>query len=699
MRSRWISTIRTRLARVPSRPGPVPSRLGRVPSGFGRLSPKLGRISGEAWLAILAMLVSFGVAVWWLSQDTRVPDWDSGLHMIDAWTVHAQWASSEWLKPFTDFNNYPPLVHIVGALGIFAGGLHTASIVLANNIVFLPLLVGGCYGVGTLAYGRRAGLLAAIFALGTPMFASEMHEFLIDPAEAALVAASVWAILASRRFERVGYSALAALLCSLGMLSKQTFPLFVAGLIVVVLLRGGWRNWRGLGAFLLVGALLASPWYLEHFSQLHALTTASTAGGTAGAGAATANQGITPYRYSGANYAWYFWDLLNHQLLVPMTLLVAIGAATALWRFARHRDPNDLTPELIGGALVSFLGMTYITLKDPRYTLPALVYLAVLGTGWIATVRPRRRRWWTALVVAIAGINFVAVSFGVGSDVFIRLPGASPTTNDTLVEARYVTFYSPDGWLRGGPVHDGDLQSLFDGLKRLGVQQIEFDGGSTNTVDFTNAGLAWFAMVAGLYAPPLDNLPAMGPHDAFVLRRAIQPGDPPPCQRLNDGSGVYVELGNPLRFPFEETTWICPGRVPPTYRRTAPLPEVLTHNITGEPRVQLLAVMRAMRRQGIDTVEFDAVSSYSSFSDTIGLQRLAAVAGLKVPATYAPQTLGPRQAFMLRHIPVVGDPPPCERFPDGSGLYIVLGNPVIPFNSYNFYCPLRSPPFYHRAGG
>jgi 4-amino-4-deoxy-L-arabinose transferase-like glycosyltransferase len=179
MRSRWISTIRTRLARVPS-------RLGRTPSRFGRLSPKLGRISREAWLAILAMLVSFGVAVWWLSQDTRVPDWDSGLHMIDAWTVHAQWASGEWLKPFTDFNNYPPLVHIVGALGIFAGGLHTASIVLANNIVFLPLLVGGCYGVGTLAYGRRAGLLAAIFALGTPMIASEMHEFPIDPFAALL---------------------------------------------------------------------------------------------------------------------------------------------------------------------------------------------------------------------------------------------------------------------------------------------------------------------------------------------------------------------------------------------------------------------------------------------------------------------------------------------------------------------------------
>ena len=41
-----------------------------------------------------------------------------------------------------------------------------------------------------------------------------------------------------------------------------------------------------------------------------------------------------------------------------------------------------------------------------------------------------------------------------------------------------------------------------------------------------------FAIMAGLSVPPQDNLPAMGPHDAFLLRRYAQPGDPPPCQRL-----------------------------------------------------------------------------------------------------------------------------------------------------------------------
>jgi hypothetical protein len=342
--------------------------------------------------------------------------------------------------------------------------------------------------------------------------------------------------------------------------------------------------------------------------------------------------------------------------------------------------------------------MTYITLKDPRYTLPALVYFAVLGTGWIATARPRARRWLTVAVVAIATINFVAVSFGVGGTVSFALPGA-PSPAVSLVEARTVTLFSPNGWLRGGPVKDGDLLGLFRGLKRDGVKTVVFDGGSAIVPDFNNVGLTVLAQAAGLSVPPIENFGAMGPSDAFMLRRFPQPGDPPPCQRLNDGSGVYVSLGNPLREPFDTTTFICPGRVPLAYRRTVPLPEVLTHNITGKPRAQLLAVMRAMRRQGIRTVQFDAVSSFSTFTDTIGLERLAAIAGLSVPPTYDLQTLGPRQAFMLRHFPVSGDPPPCERFADGSGLYIVLGNPVIPFNAYRFYCPLRSPRFYSRAAG
>jgi hypothetical protein len=72
---------------------------------------------------------------------------------------------------------------------------------------------------------------------------------------------------------------------------------------------------------------------------------------------------------------------------------------------------------------------------------------------------------------------------------------------------------------------------------------------------------------AGMVTPPV---PLAAGYNAYVLRRAVRPGDPPPCQRLNDGSGVYVIRGNPggldaqlLRNPgnaAQRYELVCPGR-------------------------------------------------------------------------------------------------------------------------------------------
>jgi hypothetical protein len=675
--------------------GPLSDSPGRS-RGRRRLSERIGSLAergrplacvSDGWWVVVGVVVFIAVTIWWLMADRRVPDFDEGHHLVDAFIVHAELASGNLTAPFSDFNTYPPLVHIVGALGIFVGGLHESVVILADNVVFVPLLAGGCYGVATIAYGRRAGLLAALFALGTPMFVSEMREYYLDPGEAAMVAVSVWAILASDRFRRVGMSFLAGVLCALGALSKETFVLFVAGLVIVVVLRGGWRNWRGLLAFAAVAALLGVPWYIGHFTALHTLTAGATAAPSAATPSAT---GDYPARYSLTNAAWYLWNMVNHQLLVPLTLLFAVGTGLAAWRFARRRDPGDLAPELIIGGLVGYLGVTYINLKDPRYSLPALVYVAVLATGWIATARPRRRRLLTAVLGVVVAANFIAVSFGVGPTLTITFPGAP---SNSLAAERVLTFFSPAGWLRGGPARDGNVLALLRGLKRLGFRQMEVDVGSANIPDFSPGGLDAMGVEAGLSSPAYS-FASLGPRDAYLLRHTPVAGDPPPCQRLSDGSGIYVEFGNPQRAPFQEQQFVCPSRRPVYYKRTAALPEILTHVITGRPRRQFLGVLEAMHRQGHDTIEFDLSNMYTAEIDPIGLFALAASAGLKVPASYNPQLLGPHDAFMFRHFPVAGDPPPCLRLADGSGVYIVFGYPLIPFNDYTFYCPTRTPHLY-----
>lgn len=633
------------------------------------------------WLA-LASAVFIGMSVWWLTQDTRVQDWDNGLHTLLAFGIHDQIAAGNLTGWFTEFNTYPPLVHLVGALGVFLAGKGPMSVIIASNLVFVPLLAASCYGVGRCAYGPRAGLLAGLFALGTPLFVSQMHVFMIDPPQAAMVAASAWAIIASKRFQRAGVASLAGVAVGLAMMTKSTSVIFLAGLVAVVLARGGWRHWRGLLPFVAVAAAISLPWYVYHLHQLNGLVE-----GQGGTGAAPSAEAAPPL-FSRAGMLWYLWAALNTQLLAPLTVFLLIGVVWTIRDCARRWAPENLGPELLGGLLVSWLGITLIRHKDVRFTLPSLVFVAVLATGWIVAARPRVRLAATALLGVTLAANFLGVSVGIGRTVRLALPGASA---DSGVHARQITLYSPEGYIRGGPRHDGDILALMRGLERAGVRTITFDPGSTDVSDFTVYGLTVRAIQAGLTATSSYDPSTLGPDDAFMLRRVPQPGDPPPCQRLEDGSGVYVELGNPVK-PFETYTFICPGRRPDIYKRTAPLSletELQLHpEITGPPRTMLLGIMLALKRAGVQALEFDHASADKLFFQPGGLERLAAVAQLSVPPGLQPAQLTPDQAFLIRRPTATGHQPPCGRFPDGSGLYVILGDPAVQHPHY--VCPIHA---------
>jgi Dolichyl-phosphate-mannose-protein mannosyltransferase len=527
----------------------------------------IGRIGADAQWLWLAVLVFVAVSFWWCTQDNRIPIWDSGAHMTIAYGDGLALRDGQFWVPFTIYTTYPPLVHLVGAISEVLVGLHPMAMTMASNLVFAPLLAFGCYGIGKMLGGTRAGLLAGLFGLGTPMFVSMMHNFMLDTPQAAMVAVSLWAILASRHFERVGAAALAGLLCGLAMLTKETSVVFLSGALLTAIARGGWRNWRGLATFGVVLAIVGVPWYVYHWTQITQTFTQI--------GQLYVNPLQSPPRWSLRSFGWYFWNLVNQQALLPFTLAFLAGTAVAVWRCVRGRvSKNNVLPELLVGGLVSYLGMTYLTHKDPRYTLPALVYVAVLGTFWIATLPPGRiRTLLTAAVVAIAVINFAGMSFGLGGTqrIMVTLPGAQ----NNFIYPWHLTLYENQGWLRGGPEHDGDVPGLLAGLHKMGITAIAVDP-THNEPDFSMLGIIPLADAAGI---AMDVTPSQAPDSAYLLLRYPRPGDPAPCQRLNDGLALYAVRGsesglnlallrNPAR-PIQQYSLICPGRATIAWPRSA----------------------------------------------------------------------------------------------------------------------------------
>jgi len=139
-------------------------------------------------LVAAALTVGFlAVTAWWLKHDSRVPDFDNGKHLGDSFYYY-DLLHQGLLEPFKVFTTYPPLLHLVGALGVAVGGVGVRGPIMVENVVFVPLLAAGCYGAGTVAAeGRRlGGLLAVVFALGTPMVVSQLHVMMLDAPEAAM---------------------------------------------------------------------------------------------------------------------------------------------------------------------------------------------------------------------------------------------------------------------------------------------------------------------------------------------------------------------------------------------------------------------------------------------------------------------------------------------------------------------------------
>jgi uncharacterized membrane protein YsdA (DUF1294 family) len=528
---------------MPSRGTLGARRLDRV-----RMERGQRRWSGAAWGAAAVTAAFVALSAWWLTQDRSVPFGGEAQHLYGSLTYYAAFKSGHVLRAFEGHTYYPPAVRTFGALALLVGGMHVAAPVLAQNLVLVPLLALACFQVGRLIAGPRAGLLAVVFALGTPLVIEQFHNFMLDAPETVLVAVAVWLILASDRFARVGLAALAGATFGLGLLTKQLMPLYLIGLVPAVLARGGgWRNWRGMAAFAGAALLVAAPWYLHH---RHDFSTWFEAAGTGTQGEPVPPKAAPPL-ISLANLGWYLWATLNALLFAGLFAFAAVGTVSATRRVVRERPrpTSDLLPELLWGLSGAWLALMLMRHHDDRYTMPLIIYLSVLATAWIVRLRPSRQVVAVMLLVACVVAATLGATFGVG-----REPNQLPLSNGAIHEGEgvpprdRVVFYSSLDYLLSSPQRNGDLLSVMRALRRrAGVQRIDWrDHADINDHLFESIGLTIFAHMAGLETVQFDEASGR-PERRAVLIRGYRFDGTPPCARMMNGTGVWIRLGDPHR--------------------------------------------------------------------------------------------------------------------------------------------------------
>ncbi len=500
--------------------------------------------SAPAWGAIGVTVLFVGITCWWLSVDRSVPIWDAGLHLEITFNVHHLLSTGNLGGALSTSAPYPPFAYLVGSLGIAIGGLGVAPPIIAENVVFYSLLALGCYQVSRLAFGPVAGLLSVVFALGSPLIIAQSHVFMTDAPETAMVAVSIWLIIATEGFTRKRSCALAGLAVGIGMLTKEPFAIFVLGVIAVTAVRGGPQAWRGMAIFAVVALAIALPWYIHEYSKIQEIKTEATASSTAFAppGAESPN-GIAPPRLSRENLEWYLWNIVGWQLYLPLFLLTAVGWLWTLVGSVRRRPITRLAPELLIGAFVAWAVLTETYVHDVRYGMPLLLYLAVFGAGWIVRLGRRGRIAATTVLVVAALANTLMINTGVGGEHAFWLEKESTA----LERPGDVPIFSTQGFPVGAPHRDGDLLATFQALQRNGIRTVTWIPSQSQGSDFTRIGIEVLSNVAGLSTlEKTVPLPTLTRVDVILSHSKIAPGEPPPCVRLDDGTGVWVRIGDPV---------------------------------------------------------------------------------------------------------------------------------------------------------
>ncbi len=194
-------------------------------------------------LAAVIGLVAFHVYNNWVFVSTQVTilGWDRPAHLVRTLIYNDMLQAVNTRSLFEVLTwswNRPPLSHLVAVPIYRLFGVST-DVALMRNAVFVAMLLFSVYGIGKRLFDRRVGLLAALIVSTYPILFSISRMPYIDYTLAAMVALSVYLLVACDGFRHRGSSLLLGLVIGLGILTKWPFVAFAGGPIAYIAIRSG----------------------------------------------------------------------------------------------------------------------------------------------------------------------------------------------------------------------------------------------------------------------------------------------------------------------------------------------------------------------------------------------------------------------------------------------------------------------------
>jgi 4-amino-4-deoxy-L-arabinose transferase-like glycosyltransferase len=239
---------------------------------FGSL-PDDGWRQWAPFVAALALaLLAWWMQATWLLSDHGPPESDEWHQLTKSEIYFQAWRTGGFDGLLDALGSVrtavPPLVHVVAIPFFLANGgfsMQAAALSLGPWIVLLVLCT---YDIGQRTLGPLPGLAAAALCAAMPLVVSLSHSFQLDLPLAALVAATLAALVRSESLSRPAWSLLAALLLGLALLVKTTAGVYLFGAFFWIGLRQAWalvqrqRSMGAAGVMIVAGPTIWMGWWL-----------------------------------------------------------------------------------------------------------------------------------------------------------------------------------------------------------------------------------------------------------------------------------------------------------------------------------------------------------------------------------------------------------------------------------------------------
>ena len=341
--------------------------------------------------------MALGLLVWharlvqlWTRLDRQPPAWDAAVHLSTAQDYREAWRDGRWLdailtQPRPGRPAYPPFYHytLIPVLCAQAPQRAVAWLNLAYLMIFILAAGWIAWELGGL-WPAAATLCAVGFAPGIlPLF----REAFTDVAVAAWVSLAYALLLRSRLYRSAVVSWGVGLCAGLALDSRWSAAIFLVPAWCAGLPQRECRRnlWRATAA----AAIVAGPWYLLNgVLMLPSLWTAAMVG----------YAGLPP-TWSWGNW-WFYPSFWVRCFSGVGGLLLLAGAIWALARgcagvglrprgwqawWSQPALPPDLVAAgrgwVAAGLVFSYVVLTLVPTKDPRYILPGTAAVPALGAA------------------------------------------------------------------------------------------------------------------------------------------------------------------------------------------------------------------------------------------------------------------------------------------------------------------------------